>query len=176
MKKIIFVLAAFLLAGCSTSLPINYIPSAVIKGEGEIVLGDFSYIPADMGKVKQNEMQKAGGAIGNLYTTESISDIVKKAFRKELVSSGFTVSQSSNIVIDANIDKFLYDWVGFVEVDFYINMTFKVIKDGQVVMEYSSKSHQAAPKTTIQDTEAIRSALSNVFDEFLLEARNRKVL
>lgn len=178
MKKLYFLLICFFVSGCSTTIPINYIPSSVIKGDKDISLENFVYLPAQNGKVKENEMQRASGAIGKVYTTKGIAEIIKSAFRKELVASGFTVVSPANITIDVDVDKFLYDWLGFTEVDFYINLTFKVYQNQKEIMVYSVKSHQASPKTVsmTMDNEAIRTALSGAFDEFLIEARNRRIL
>lgn len=172
----IILFFTFFISGCSTSIPINYVPSPMIKGDGDLFVGDTVYTPSLQGKVKDNETQKATGAIGNIYTTTPISEIVKKSFQKELISAGFSINDLSETVIDITVDKFLYDWVGVVEVDFYIDLTFVVKKRGEKIMKYSVKSHQAAPKTMHMDSEAIKAALSSAFSEFLLEARSRKVL
>ncbi len=54
MKK--FLMAGFLgfgLVGCSTTMPINYIASPSIRGQGEIAVGRFQYTPAQQGLVKK---------------------------------------------------------------------------------------------------------------------------
>ncbi|WP_445115109.1 hypothetical protein [Acinetobacter sp. WZC-1] len=43
------------LSGCSTTMPINYVASPTIKGQGDVGVGVFKYIPADKGLVKANE-------------------------------------------------------------------------------------------------------------------------
>lgn len=177
MKKLILIIfTSFFMVGCSTSIPINYVPAPVIKGEGNVWIGEATYTASELGKVKNNEMQKATGAIGYIYTTTPIAEIVKKSLQKELISAGYTVNELADLKIDIVVDKFLYDWRGIVEVDFYIDVTFTVTKNGNKIMVYSAKSHQAAPKTVNMDSEAIRTALSSVFSDFMIEARNKKVL
>lgn len=178
MGKVFALLGILFISGCSTSIPVNYVPAPIIKGEGDITVGTVNYIPAIQGKVKQNQMQKATGAIGNIYTTVPVPEIVKKALQKELTAAGFTVNEASDTQIDISIDKFLYDWIGFVEVDFYTDMTFTVTKQGIEVAKYEVKAHQAAPKTPSMstDSEAIKSTLSTAFTDFMLEMRNKKVL
>jgi len=176
MKKSLFILfILFFVSACSTSIPINYIPAPIIRGNSEISVGNVNYIPAMNGKVKENEMQKATGAIGAIYTTAPIAEIVKTSFQKELLSAGFSIEDAAKLNIDINVDRFLYDWIGFVEVDFYIDMTFTVSKNGIEVFKYMSKAHQAAPKTMTSDSEAIKSAMSVAFSDFLLAARKQKV-
>ena len=50
-------------AGCSTTVPLNYIPSSSIRGSGTVSLTTFKYIPAEQGIVEQNEFQKALGCL-----------------------------------------------------------------------------------------------------------------
>lgn len=173
---LIIVFVSLLCAGCSTTLPVNYIPSSSIRGTGIISLANFKYLPAEKGEVKPNEFQKANAALGYIYLSEPVADIVRNAMRKELVMSGFTVESGSNLTIEADIEGFLYDWLGFVEVDFYLNVTFRILRDKELLLTYKSSSHQKAPKTMNQDTEAVRAAISQCFDNFLLEARSKKIL
>lgn len=177
MKKFLFIcLIAFFVSGCSTSIPVNYIPAPVIRGNSDVNIGSVNYIPAIKGKIKENEFQKATGAIGSIYTTIPISSIIKNSFQKELLAAGFSVEDFADLNIDINIDKFLYDWRGIVEVDFYLDMTFTVTKNGINVFTYTSKTHQAAPKTMNSDSEAIKSVISAAFSDFLLSARKNHIL
>lgn len=176
MKKILFIVALFVLVGCSTSVPINYVPAPTIKGNGQVFVAESVYQPFVNGEVKANEMQKAKGALGTIYAANDISDVVKKAFQRELVASGYDLNDLSDTKIKLAINKFLYDWIGFVEVDFYIDITYSVEKNGVEVMRYVSEEHQAAPKSMTSDSEAIKAALSSSFSNFFQEARNKKIL
>jgi len=176
MKKIFIVIMAFFLFGCSTTVPINYIPAPSMKGIGKVFVNNVIYQPFIDKKVKANEIQKAKGAIGTVYASENINDIVKKSFQKELIAAGYDLDNLANLQINLTIDKFLYDWIGFVEVDFYVDITYVVIKDGIEVMKFVTTEHQAAPKTMVSDSEAIRAAMSSSFNNFFIEARKNKIL
>lgn len=144
MKKILFI--AFFVVGCSTSIPVNYIPAPVIRGNSDVSIGSVNYIPAIKGKIKENEFQKATGAIGSIYTTISISSIIKNSFQKELLAVGFSVEDFAELNIDINI------------------------------FTYTSKAHQVAPKIMNSDSEAIKSVISSAFSDFLLSARKNHIL
>ncbi len=163
-------------AGCSTTVPLNYIPSSSIRGSGTVSLTTFKYIPAEQGIVEQNEFQKAPAALGYIYLSEPVCDVIRNALRKELVMSGFTVEPGANLTIEADVTRFLYDWIGFVEVDFYLDTTFRIYREKELLLKYDASSHQKAPKTVSQNPEAIRAAISKSFDDFLLEARSKKIL
>lgn len=176
MKKLFILMLSFYLFGCSTSLPINYVPAPSIRGNGDVFVNNVTYQPFTDKKVKANETQKARGAIGTIYISGDISDIVKKSFQKELTAAGYDLNELANLQINLTINKFLYDWIGFVEVDFYIDITYTVVKNGSEIMKFVSTEHQAAPKTMTADSEAIRAALSSSFNNFLVEARKNKIL
>jgi hypothetical protein len=150
-------------------------PSASIKGSGSLSLGTFRYLPAERGEVELSEFQKAPAAIGAVYLSEPVTDILRNAMRKELVLSGFTVETGADIIIEADIKRFLYDWIGFSEVDFYLDTTFRVFRGKELLIAYDASSHQKAPKTMTLDSEAVRAAISKCFDEFFLEARSKKI-
>lgn len=177
MRKIlsISVLSLFLF-GCSTTVPVNYIPSPIMKGSGKVDVGDFSYEPADQGKVKQNQYQQATGSIGSMYMSEDAGSLLAGALKKELIASGFDVTNGSGVEITGNIKQFKYDWIGFVEVDFYLDVEYVVKKKGVVVFNEAISSHKAAPKTLSQDSEATRAAISSNITELLQKLRAQKIL
>ena len=177
MKKLFLVVfAALFLVGCSTTVPVNYVPSPIMKGTGKVDVGDFTYEPADQGKVKQNQYQQATGSIGAMYIPEDAGSLLAGALKKELVASGFDVTNDANIEIVGNIKQFKYDWIGFVEVDFYLDVEYTVIKKGSVVFKEIIKSHKAAPKTLAQDSEATRAAISSNITDLLQKLRSKKIL
>lgn len=170
------IVSALAVTGCSTTLPINYIPSASIRGAGPVEVGEFAYTPADQKKVDSDEFQKATGAIGYIHISQPVPELFRTALRKELVSGGYSVEKDAPVEITGDVTRFLYDWIGVVEVDFYVDVTFRLKKNGQEVLVYKASSHQKAPKTMAQDTEAVRAAISECIDQFFMEARSRKLL
>ena len=173
-RSFVTLVIAALFSGCSTTLPVNYIPSATMRGSGDISPGTFRYIPAEKRLVAPNQFQSADFAIGEIYTSEPVTALIRNAVRKELVAAGFSTEPGAPLTINGEITKFLYDWIGYVEVDFYLDITFHVLRNGNEIMVYNASSHQSAPKTMTQDTEAVRAAISKCIDDFFLEARSKK--
>ncbi len=160
------------LSACSTTMPVNYIPSPVMRGGGQVSVGRFRYLPAERGLVAPDQFQKASATIGVIHMSDPAADLMRTAVLKELVAAGFAVGGASP-VIEGDIERFLYDWIGFVEVDFYLDVTFRIVRDGRVFFTYKASAHKRAPKTAsqAQDPEAIRSAISQCINDFFLAAR-----
>jgi len=176
MKKtcVITTIFTLFLTACSTTYSVNYIPAASIKGSGQVTVGTVHYLPFDQGEVDANQFQKAPGAIGDSYTSEPIPKLIKTALHKELIAGGFSVEPNAEIVIEAAVTRFLYDWLGFSEVDFYLDIDFKILKDGTLLFTHKTSAHKKAPKTVMaQRTETIRAAISNCIDDFFLEAHSK---
>jgi hypothetical protein len=180
MKTVFRLLIGFSLAlgfgGCATTLPVHYVPSASIRGSGNVSIGTFRYVPADEGKMAPNEFQKACAGIGKVSLSQPVSELIQTSLRKELIVSGFDVDASAPLVIEGDIERFKYDWIGIVEVDFYLDITFRIYSAESCVLTFRASSHQKAPKTMNQDTEAIRAAISQCFSDMLLEARAKRIL
>lgn len=180
MKKIIIaglVGLGVVLSGCSTTMPINYVASPTIKGQGNIGVGVFKYIPADNGLVKPNEFQKPPAAIGTMYMSDKADALLKSSLTKELIAAGFNPDQNADIQISGDVQKFEYDWIGFVEVDFYLDVDYLVTKNNQVIYKNTIKTHKASPKAMGgTDSEAVRSAISSNIGDLLQDLRIKKIL
>ncbi len=171
-----YMVVVLLLSGCSTTLPINYIPSSSVRGTGIVSVGTIKYVPAENGQVAQNEFQKNALGVGKIYLSKDIASLIETALKKELVLSGFEVQHRSNFVIEADINRFYYDWIGLLEVDFELEIVFRLKENGRVIFEHNTFSHQKAPKTMATDTEAVRASISDCIDDFMLEARHRNII
>lgn len=179
MKKIILlmIISAFLFSGCSTTMPLNYVASPSIKGQGQVGVGVFNYIPADNKIVKSNEFQKAPLAMGTMYMPENANTLLKNSIKKELIAAGFDQSEDASLKISGDIDKFEYDWVGVMEVNFYLDVSYKVTDGGKTVYEKTIKTHKASPKVLgSTDSEAVRSTISDNITELLQDLRSKKIL
>lgn len=165
------------LGGCSTTMPINYVASPTIKGQGDVGVGVFKYIPYEKGLVKANEFQKPSAAIGTIYMSDKADVLLKSSLTKELIAAGFNPDQNADIQISGDVQKFEYDWIGFIEVDFYLDVDYSVTKGGQVIYKNTIKTHKASPKAMgATDSEAVRSAISSNIGDLLQDLRAKKIL
>lgn len=177
MKKIVLLGLMALLGGCSTTMPINYVASPSIRGQGDIAVGKFQYIPAQKGLVKKNEFQKPSAAIGTMYMSDNADALLKSSLTKELIAAGFNPNDNAEITINGDIKQFLYDWIGFVEVDFYLDVEYTVTKNDQVIYKKIIKTHKASPKAMGgTDSEAVRSAISTNIGELLQDLKSQKII
>ena len=165
------------LSGCSTTMPINYVASPTIKGQGDVGVGVFKYLPAEKGLVKSNEFQKPSAAIGTMYMSDNADALLKSSLTKELIAAGFNPNDNAEITINGDIKQFLYDWIGFVEVDFYLDVEYTVTKNDQVIYKKIIKTHKASPKAMGgTDSEAVRSAISTNIGELLQDLKTQKII
>ena len=176
MRTIFTAAVVLLLSACSTTLPLNYIPSSSVRGDASVTTTSFRYIPSENGEVKPNQFQKNSASIGEIHTGTDIASFVETSLKKELSYSGFKLGGPNPLVISGNVTRFYYDWIGFTEVDFEVRIDFTVTKDGVEVFKHTVFSHQKAPKTMAQDPEAIRAALSSCIDDFFTQARAKSIL
>lgn len=178
IRYIITIAIGLLLSGCSTTVPLNYIPASSIRGESQVNVALFRYLPADAGKVAPNQFQKNPSSLGEMFTSTEVASFVMTALKKELAYSGFRPGTAHALIISGDVTRFYYDWLGFSEVDFEIGIDFKITQDGKEVFRHSAFSHQKAPKSESmsQDSEAVRAAVSACIDDFLAEARVKGVL
>lgn len=177
MRKLLLVgFLSSVVYGCSSTIPINYVASPVIRGNGDIAVGKFIYSPALAGVVKHNQYQSATVSLGTMYLSEDANKLIEGAIKKELIASGFNVDNKADIVITGDITRFLYDWVGVVEVDFYLDVNYTVTKNGSVVFKDVIKTHKASPKNINQDSEATRAVVSENISLLFESLRDRKIL
>ncbi|WP_445115108.1 hypothetical protein [Acinetobacter sp. WZC-1] len=103
--------------------------------------------------------------------------LLKSSLTKELIAAGFNPEQNAGIQISGNIQKFEYDWIGFIEVDFYLDVDYLVTKSGQTVYTNTIKTHVASPKAMGgTDSEAVRSAISSNIGDLFQDLRSKKIL
>lgn len=177
MKKLFLTLPIiFTLIGCSTTIPVNYVPSPSIRGAGEVEVGKFAYAPYERKEVKANQFQSATAAIGAMYLSENVSDLMEQSLNKELLASGFSTGPTNNLKISGTVDKLLFDWIGFVEMDMYLDVTYNISKNGNLIGTKKISSHKALPKMPGYDSEAIRATIADNISKLLLEMRKEKLL
>lgn len=164
--------------GCSTTLPVDYIPSPVMRGSGPATVGAFRYLPAEQGAVAQDQFQEASAPVGGIHLSEPAADLIRTAVRKELVAAGFSVDQNSSPVIEGDIERLMFDYISFAQLEFYLDINFRIVRGGKVTFAYRARAHKSGSKSAAQaqDSEAVRSTISECIDDFFLAARAKRQL
>lgn len=151
MKTLVRIAAtAFLLAlaGCASTVPLNYAPSSVLTASGTVQVVPFRYTPAEQGKVKPNQIRNT--AVGNAYFDRNIDVFVRDAVFAELRFVGIKTGAEGN-QLSGEIQEFLIDDLGF-SVDWTMTVRYTV-KDANGAVVYDQV------KTTKRKT----SKFANVF-------------
>ena len=176
MKFLPVLGVVLLLVGCSTTIPVNYVASPMLRGQGVVKVDKTSYAPAERGEVAANQFQSVSGALGEVYTDESVPDLIKHSLQKELVAAGFDPEGPDGVVINAQVEKFLFDWTGFSEMDLYLDVRYTVMKDGQTVYDSIVRTHKALPKAMGAESEGVRTTISSNIAELLMALRAKQII
>lgn len=178
MKRLLTAIAvATVLVGCSSTVPVNYVPAPSMRGEGAVSVGQFVYMPAQRGDVQANQFQPSpNGALGAMYLSENVDELLKDALVKELIAAGFNPEDASGLQITGTVDRFIYDWVGFVEMDMYMDVSYTVTRGNEVVYQAVKKTHKALPKAPGYDSIAVNSVLSDNINQLLRDLRSKQLI
>ena len=134
--KIMFVAAAaalaFLVAGCTTTAPVDYSPTSTMTAKGAVQVDGFRYLPALDSKIKPNQLKNT--AMGPILLDHNIDAFYRDAVFKELRFVGVNVS-GGDLHLSGDIKTFLVDDLGF-NVDWTIDVQYIVKKaDGTTVYD-----------------------------------------
>lgn len=132
------------LAGCSGTIPVNYTPHNIVRYQGDVDVGQFSYAPAKAGKVKTNQV--ANTAVGSIYLPTNVSDLVRRATAAELEKTGFKLDTSSPLRLTGTILNFEADDLGYsVDWSYAIRYVITNVLNGKQLL---SKKYSADPVKT----------------------------
>jgi hypothetical protein len=142
VKVVVLVLA---LSGCSSTIPASYEAQAFVDiGEGDVAMGDFSYLPALSGSVKQNQLQNT--AVGSIFIGEGVAEFVKRAAALEMERGGLNVGDRGEYNIIGEISEFLLNDLGY-SVDWTYSVRY-VFTETQSNLTVFDKTYRAPLVTT----------------------------
>lgn len=125
IRKSLFVFAATFavtLAGCATTLPVNYAPSSTMSATGSIAVAPFTYLPATSGQVEANQVRNT--ALGNIKFEQNVDMLVRDAVFKELRFVGVDVRDQDR-KLSGEIQEFLIDDLGY-SVDWTLRIRYQL--------------------------------------------------
>ncbi|WP_424405517.1 integrase [Pasteurella sp. PK-2025] len=179
MKKLLSIIfISILLTGCAVPIETNqYSPQNYVKVDGEIRLGNFSYLPAELGYVKVNQIENT--ALGSFMINEPIVDLVKRATALELRHSGIALDGDKK-TLEVKIKKFKMDDLGY-SVDWFYTVNYNII-DNKSNRSLLDKEYTSTMRTTkfVTSLAEIGNILNKVvasnFDKFINDYDARKAL
>jgi|GEM_PF-1603901 hypothetical protein len=102
------------MAGCSGHIPVDtYIPKnvSVYTTTVPVAVGQFTYEPISTLGMKSNQLENT--AVGNVYLSTDVAELVREATCLELIKSGFSIKPNTALAITGDILKFKVDDLGY---------------------------------------------------------------
>lgn len=178
MKKLVLIgLASAVLAGCSVTVPVNsYSPQNYTRYNGSVNVGEFSYLPYEQGKVQKNQFQNT--AAGQIFTSTSIADLVKRGTALELEKTGIILG-SSNVELSGVVKEFKLDDLGY-SVDWSYTVNYKLTKlSGAVLLnkDYSADKQKTGKFGLPLDyANVANDMILSAYNKFITDPEVRKIL
>ncbi|MDY5848666.1 integron protein cassette protein [Actinobacillus porcinus] len=183
MKKVLLIAITVVgLVGCSGTLNISnqlhsYQSQNYTKVDSSILLGDFTYEPAQQGRLKESQLENT--AVGTIYLDRSVAEIVKQITAKELQLTGINIG-TGNLKLLGNVKQFKMDDLGY-SVDFIYTINYKLIKNNSVLWDrdYSPKrvtvsKFESHPQMMI--TNQIYRMIGAGYDKFINDTGVKQLL
>lgn len=143
MKRFVAGTFALLLAACSGTIPVQYIPQTMIKAEGAAEVGEFQYEPFVNGYVKSNQVQNT--AMGSIFLATDVAKLVQRGTAAELEKAGVTIDPQSPIRITGVVKTFKASDIGFsVRWNYTVQYSITRKSDGTVLL----KKDYSTPQVT----------------------------
>ncbi|WP_018651635.1 hypothetical protein [Actinobacillus capsulatus] len=179
MKKFLIIATLLLLTGCSATINTAQLPYQAQnynKVNASVVLGDFTYLPAEQGRLKESEIENT--AVGTLYLERSIADIAKQVTAKELVQSGVTLGQG-NIKILGKVKELKMDDLGY-SIDYSYIINYQILKNNMPVW---SEDYRPNKVTTSKFTVTIHEIIAQIYrmmgagyEKFITDENVKRIL
>lgn len=184
MKKLIAILsftALLTLTGCSATIDMssdenNYRSQNYTKVDSSVLLGEFTYEPARLGKLKESQPENT--AVGTFYFDRTIADMVKHFTAKELELTGIKIG-TGPLTLLGNVKQLKIDDLGY-SVDFSYTINYKILKNGLTVWDkdYSPtkttvSKFDSNPRNTI--TTQVYRMIAGGYDKFINDSGVKKL-
>ena len=118
------VFALLILTACSTTIPASYTPQTFLNLEaGETQIGEFRYVPADMGDVRSNQIKNS--AVGSIFIATDVSNFVRRATALELERAGIQITDDAPTILDGDVLEFRAGDLGY-SVQWTYNIRYRI--------------------------------------------------
>jgi hypothetical protein len=130
MKKLLFVFMAVAImgmAGCAGTIPTDsYTPQNFVRFDhnNPVDMGNFTYQPFLDGKVKPNQIQNT--AIGSIYVSSNVAEMVRRATALELEKTGLKLTDKTDIAVAGDVLELKADDLGY-SVDWTYAVRYKIL-------------------------------------------------
>jgi len=166
-------IAALFLGGCSTPpITLNYAPSSVLTASGNVSVQPFTYLPAQGGKIKPNQIRNT--AMGSVLFEQNIDQLFKDAVFKELRFVGVKLD-STDVSLTGEVQEFLIDDLGY-SVDWTLRVNYVVKgKDGAVLYQ-STKNVQRRSNKFVNIFGILNEVIKQNIEELIKDEEFKRVI
>ena len=172
MKKILSLIAILAIAGCAGIVTMDYKPSSLLSGDGDIRLGRFDYSPQGKVKVESNQVQDT--LFIPIYLDQPVADYVRKAFALELKFAGYNTGSPESIVMYANVRKLESDSLS-VGIDWTLEIDYTFVHHGEAVYGRSIITKVHSSKVNMP-FEGINKVIRMSFEKIMTDPVVKKLL
>ena len=178
MKRIgCVVLIPMMLAGCGRLISIEYEAANVVKGEGVVRVIPFTYEPFELHRVRPRQVETHPEAKSELYMVDQVGGFFANALRKELLKSGYTLSDVAERVLSGTLTKFYLDWTSdHMDRSFQLGVDYLVSRKEEPVFRWQCASVQQGPNQMGRDGPLIRKGIADCMQRFLEAAQQAHAL
>ena len=177
MNRTICVAFVLVLAGCGRLVSIDYEATNNVKGEGVLRVSPFKYEPSDMHRVRPHQVETHPDAKTELLLVEEVGAFFSNAVKKELLKSGYTLSDSSDRVLSGTLTRFYLDWSSDqMDRSFQLGVDYTVSRNNEALFTWRCSSVQKGPNQMGRDGPLIRKGIADCAQRFLEAAQQAHVL
>lgn len=177
LKVGVAIIASVFLCGCAATIPVTYTAQNFERYQGRASIGTFTYVPADHGKVKPNQIQNT--AAGDAFVTVNIAEYVQRSTALELEKTGFVLDDSNPLQVSGDVLEFKADDLGY-SVTWTYSIRYKITRksDSKILLD---KVYVADPKKTgkfglpSDYTSAVNEMILAGYDKFIRDEEVRKI-
>lgn len=187
MNKYFMVIFGFvcflLLSGCAGTIPTDsYSPQNYVRYDhhNKADMGAFTYAPLANASLKMKPNQIQNTALGSIYISTNVADMVKRATALELEKTGIVLTDQSSIAIGGDVLEFKADDLGY-SVHWTYAIRYKIIdkntRQNLYVREYRPEMKKTGKFGLPSDLAPIvHEIVLNGYDLFIRDPEVRKIL
>ena len=174
---------AVLASGCSATIPTDsYTPQNFVRyqHQNNVFVGNFSYLPETDPKLKLKPNQIQNTAMGTIYISTNVADLVRRATALELEKTGMFLSDKASIIISGDVLEFKANDLGY-SIHWTYGIRYRISDKLTGQSLYAKEFRPEMKKTgkfgTASDyAPVVHEIVLNGYDMFIRDDEVRKIL
>ena len=163
-------------SGCPHVISLDYVPDNPYRGQGQISIEKFVYLPSDSGRIGPRALETNPQAAGRFYMSQRVEEFFADAVGRELTHAGYQLGPSADLRISGVIERFYYDPVDVQEATVELIVRYRVRHQEKEIYTQSVRVLRETSKSLLAVSQLIHSATKESIRRFLAGAFEAKVL